>query len=79
MQPPELTTGEVSKSLRDAGHFERLVKGDGYFYFAEGEAQFWPDTIVAVPRITDLSLRDWLFEHGRLKAKYVAMVGGSQH
>jgi hypothetical protein len=62
-----LTLKQVNNKLATMGYAERLVKGDDYFYFAEGEASGWPMTIVFVPRLNDLTLNQWLHEHALLR------------
>ena len=63
------TIAAVNETLKAAGHDEVLVKGRGYFYFADGNASAWPATSVYVYRITDFTVEQWLSEHADLKAK----------
>lgn len=63
-----LTLKAINAALEAAGHPERLVKGDGYFYFTEGETEIWPVTMVCLYRLTSLTLEQWLAEHAELKA-----------
>jgi hypothetical protein len=55
------TIAKVNASIKALGGNEILVKGDGYFYFAEGKAIDWPS--VYVYRISDLTLDRWLEEY----------------
>lgn len=57
----------VNEALEAAGYSERLVRGDRYFYFAEGEAACWPESAVCVVRLNDLTLEEWLDEHQKLR------------
>ena len=42
-------------------------KGDGYFYFAGGEAADWLDRTVNAHSLSRLSLEQWIAEFERLK------------
>lgn len=68
--PKKATIRAVNQRLAAAGHAERLVKGKGYFYFADGDAYSWPATAVYVFRVSDLTVGGWIDEHARLKAGY---------
>lgn len=57
----------VNEALEANGYSERLVRGDRYFYFAEGEAACWPESAVCVMRLNDLTLEEWLEEHRTLR------------
>ena len=63
-----LTLKTVNKALAAAGHAERLVQGDGYWYFAEGDTPRWPVTMVCIYRLNALTLEQWIAEHAALKA-----------
>ncbi len=62
-----LTLKQVNKALAAAGYKERLVKGRGYYYFAEGEAASWPETMVLVYKLNCQTLEEWLRHHLRLR------------
>lgn len=66
---PKISSTLVNRTLAAEGHEERLVPGDGYWYFTDGDTPYWPATMVCVPRITDLSLDEWLEEHRTLAAR----------
>lgn len=66
---PRLTVKMVNKAIADRGHSEELVKGNGYWYFAEGNAHLWPATSVYVYSLNDLTLEGWLEEHAQLAAR----------
>lgn len=64
-----LTINEVNKALNDNGHAERLYKGNGYFYFWDGEAPNWYTSSVPVFRLGHIPTVDgWLKAHAALKA-----------
>lgn len=50
----------VNNALSIRGVKERLVKGRGYFYFAEGDAASWHQAGVYVATLNQLSLGQWL-------------------
>jgi hypothetical protein len=55
----KITAATVNKMLKDQGVNERLVKGDGYYYFHGGRASSWPATMVMVDRVSLLTLEEW--------------------
>ena len=65
-----LTFKTVNAALAAAGAKEVLVQGNGYLYFAEGDADSWPEVSVAVCRLNHMSLERWIEEWRRLKAQY---------
>ena len=65
-----LTFKTVNAALAAAGAKEVLFQGNGYLYFAEGDADCWPEVSVAVPRLNHLSLEAWIESWRRLKAQY---------
>ncbi len=52
----------INNSLAVRGVKERLIKGNGYFYFSEGDASRWHSTSVYVNRLKALTLEQWLNE-----------------
>jgi hypothetical protein len=62
-----VTLKSVNDHLAALGHTTRLEKGDGYFYFCEGEATYWLDRTVIVPILSSLTLDQWVDEFKRLK------------
>lgn len=66
------TAAGVNARLRKMGVAERLVKGEGYCYFTEGEAMDWPSASVMVYRISDMTVGEWIEEYKRLKAAHEA-------
>ena len=66
-----LTAATVNKGLKDRGIKERLFKGDGYFYFAQGDAYNWKSSMVCgVHSANDLTLEQWICEYNALKADH---------
>jgi hypothetical protein len=63
--------GVILKAINDElarrGHMAPLAKASGYFYFHLGEAAGWLDRTISVPRVSSLSLKEWLAEYDRLK------------
>jgi len=54
----------------NAGLFKRgvrLEKASGYFYFKGGEAANWLDRTVRVPKVSSLTLDQWVGEFERLR------------
>lgn len=67
-----LTLRTVNAALANAGATERLFKGDGYFYFSEGDAHRWPATMVCVTGLNNLTVEQWLYEWRSLRADWLA-------
>lgn len=55
-----LTIKSVNRAIAAQGHKEILCRGKDYFYFYDGEADNWFETIVPVCAINHLSLQQWL-------------------
>jgi hypothetical protein len=53
-----------------------VEKGDGYFYFWKGEANDWLDRTVNVPKVSSLTLEQWIGEFNRLKKLNAEMLSG---
>lgn len=60
-----LTLKKINSELAKRG--VRLEKGSGYFYFLGGEAANWLDKTVRVPKVSSLTLDQWLGEFERLR------------
>jgi hypothetical protein len=55
------TLRAVNKALAAAGHKEVLVRGNGYFFFAEGEASGWSESgVYGVFRLGDMTVTEWV-------------------
>jgi hypothetical protein len=57
----------ITAELQRLGHDARLESGDGYFYFLGLEPANWLDKTVKVPRVSSLTLEQWVTEFDRLK------------
>ena len=44
----------------------RLGKGDGYFYVYGGEESEWLDRVIRVPKVSSLTLEQWIGEIEKL-------------
>jgi hypothetical protein len=71
-KPGRLTFRAVNAALAAAGAAEVLTKGDGYFYFMEGDAHCWPATMVYVTRLNDLTVEQWIGEWRSLRADWLS-------
>lgn len=58
---------EVNRELKKRGVEERLRRGDGYYYFAGGDASAWETSSVYTNRADLTSVDGWLREYDRLK------------
>jgi len=63
----QLNLKVINGELAKLGYEARLAKGDGYFYFTEGEAADWLDRTVKARTISTLTLKEWIAEFRRLK------------
>jgi hypothetical protein len=57
----------INDELARLGFQAQLAKGDGYFYFTQGEAADWLDRTVKARTINSLTLKEWIAEFRRLK------------
>jgi hypothetical protein len=71
-----LTLKTINDELRRLGHYVHIEKGDGYFYFWKGEANDWLDRTVNVPKVSSLTLEQWIGEFNRLKKLNREMLSG---
>ena len=62
-----ITVKMVNDELARLGHQARLEKASGYFYFWTGDTTDWIDRTVQVPKISALTLEQWIAEFKRLK------------
>jgi len=62
-----LTLKVINAELTKQGHTARHEHGDGYFYFLGGEAADWLDRTVQVPKVSRLTLDQWIEEFDKLK------------
>lgn len=64
-----LTLKAINAELAKHGHTTRLEKAGPYFYFFGGEAADWLDRTVQVPKISSLTLDQWIEEFGKVKKR----------
>lgn len=62
-----LTARAITADLNRLGHEARLESGDRYFYFLGLEPAGWLDKTVKVPKVSSLTLEQWVAEYERLK------------
>lgn len=62
-----LTQKSITAELHRLRHEARLESGDGYFYFLGLEPAAWLDRTVKVPKVSSLTLEQWVAEYERLK------------
>jgi hypothetical protein len=62
-----LTQKAITGELDRLGHEARLESADGYFYFLGLEPAGWLDKTVKVPKVSSLTLEQWVAEYERLK------------
>jgi hypothetical protein len=64
-----LTLKVINAELARRGYSVRLEKAGPYFYFFGGEAAGWLDRTVRVPRVSSLTLEQWIAEFKKLKKR----------
>src|ERR1700680_4715402 len=62
-----LTQKTITAELHRLGHDARLESGDGYFYFLWLEPAAWLDKTLKVPKVSSLTLEQWVAEYERSK------------
>lgn len=63
-----VTLNAINSELIRLGYTARLAKASGYFYFHFGEAANWLDRTVNVPKVSSLTVPQWVEEYRRLKS-----------
>ncbi len=71
-----LTAKAITAELHRLGHEARLESGGGYFYFLGLEPATWLDKTVRVPKVSSLTLEQWVAEYQRLKKLNEDLVRG---
>jgi len=61
------TAARVNKVLRRMGVEERIVQGQGYVYFTEGEAHTWYSSSIPINRINHMTVRQLVEEYVSLR------------
>jgi hypothetical protein len=70
-----VTLKAVNEELGRLGHGTTLARGDGYFYFREGESTDWLDRTVRVATLQSLTLAQWIDEFRQLKKLNADLMG----
>jgi hypothetical protein len=73
-----VTLKAINEELARRGHHALLAKGDGYFYFWSGEAADWLDRTVTVPKLSSLTVDQWVEEFRKLKTKNQEILRGGK-
>lgn len=73
-----LTLKAINAELAKRGHAARLEKAGDYFYFLGGEATDWLDRTVRVPRVSSLTLDQWIEEFGKLGMRNAEIFGAAK-
>jgi hypothetical protein len=63
-----VTLAAVNAAVRAAGGAEELRRGNGYFYFAGGDASRWPATAVYTAHLGSTTVEQWVAEWRHLRA-----------
>jgi len=71
-----LTLKTINDELRRLGLDVHIEKGDGYFYVWKGDANNWLDRTINVPKVSSLTLEQWIGEFNRLKKLNDEMLAG---
>lgn len=63
-----LTKKQIDAALEAAGFAERVFidRAKAYCYFGDGEAHTWRSSSVLVPRLSDLTIEQWIAERNML-------------
>ena len=69
-----LSLKKINSELAQRG--VRVEKASGYFYFMGGEAANWLDRTVRVPKVSSLTLPQWIEEFERLRKLNAEIVRG---
>jgi len=67
-----LTLKQVNKAIAAKGGKEQLVKGNGYYYFVEGDAWSWSVQSVYVNSLNQLTLETWVTQWEYLRDRHNA-------
>src|SRR6185436_4440844 len=62
---------EVNRALKARGIEEKLTRGEGYYYFRDGNAAEWRATSVYVYRADAFTVDQWLAEWSDLSGRAI--------
>jgi len=65
------TINNINAAIAAKGGTEILVKGKGYFYFADGNAHEWESSSVYVFHLTDYTVEQWVDMWEFMRAQYL--------
>lgn len=68
---PRATLLKVNAAIKAAGGNDELIRGDGYFYFAGGDAAQWPSSSVTVSHIGAFTVAEWMEERRVLRRAWL--------
>lgn len=69
-----ITLKQVNKAIAALGGKEELVKGDGYYYFIEGNAFEWDMDSVYVNTLNEMPFERWVEEWQYRHDEYAARI-----
>lgn len=56
-----VTLNKINEAVRASGHNEQLVKGNGYYYWINGEAyKFREMGVYGVSHLNELTIEQWI-------------------
>lgn len=61
-----ITLKQINTTLERIGAQERLVRGNGYFYFQGGDSESWYSSSVMVNTLNQLTIEQWILERNNL-------------
>lgn len=70
-----VTLKAINNELGRLGYTARLAKASGYFYFHFGDVVNWLDRTVNVPKVSSLTVPQWVEEYRRLKSLNEQIMG----
>jgi hypothetical protein len=73
-----LTIKAINAELEKRGHDAQLEKAGDYFYFLAGETTDWLDRTVRVPKVSSLTLDQWVEEFEKLKNRNADIFGAAK-
>lgn len=66
------TAKAINAAIKALGHDEIIWRGEGYYYFCEGDAHMWPETMVYCCYLNQMTLEQWIEAYKGLRARYEA-------
>jgi hypothetical protein len=73
MNMAKLTTRQINAAIKKLGGEEILVRGDGYWYFTEGNADQWDESgVYGVNFLYQMPLERWIAEYTSRRDQFEA-------